>query len=445
MHHRDHPSTRPGRSAIRPAVIMATAAMILGTSAADAAAPTTRRVSIRSSGTQADDASDHVAISANGRFTVFESAAKNLVPSDTNGSRDIFVHDRRTGRTRRVSVRSNGSQGNDSSTHPDISGDGRFVAFQSEASDLVPGDTNGTSDVFVHDRRSGQTRRVSVRSNGSQGNGQSTDPAISGDGRYVAFVSRASDLVKGDTNSVDDVFVHDRLSGRTRRVSVRTSGLQADEASDLADISADGRLVAFEADATNLVAGDTNAESDIFVHDLRTGRTTRVSVRSNGAQGIGGGAENPAISASGRYVAFDSSAENLVGPDSNGEQDIFVHDRRTGRTRRVSLRSDGSQLSDFSSEPSLSANGRYVVFTSNASDLVSNDTNGQQDVFLKDRASDKVRRVSVRTGGAQADHASIGAAISDDGRFVAFESTATDLVANDTNALRDVFVRGPLR
>ena len=213
--------------------------------------------------------------------------------------------------TERVSVASNGGQADSSSVNPAVSADGRFVAFESDASNLVGGDTNGLNDIFVHDRQTGTTERVSVATGGTEANGVSYTPAISADGRFVAFYSNATNLVGGDTNGTSDVFVHDRQTGTTERVSVATGGAEANGGSSTAAISADGRFVAFHSDATNLVSGDTNGARDIFVHDRQTGTTERVSVATGGAQANSGSA-NPAISADGRFVAFYSVATNLV-------------------------------------------------------------------------------------------------------------------------------------
>ena len=256
---------------------------------------------------------------------VFYSSASNLVSGDTNGWSDIFVHDRQTGQTTRVSVASDGTQGNSASDKPSISSDGRYVAFKSTATNLVSGDTNGFIDVFVHDRQTGQTTRVSLASDSTQGNGDSYSPSISADGRYVAFRSSASNLVSGDTNGTSDIFVHDRQGGGTTRVSVASDGTQGNGDSYSPSISADGRYVAFMSAASNLVSGDTCC-SDIFVHDRQSGQTTRVSVASDGAQG-NNHSWYPSISADGRYVAFHSYASNLVSGDTNSAPDVFVHDR----------------------------------------------------------------------------------------------------------------------
>jgi archaellum component FlaF (FlaF/FlaG flagellin family) len=345
----------------------------------------TSRVSVASDGTQGNHVSWFPSVSADGRYVAFESNADNLVPSDTNNFEDIFVHDRQTGQTSRISVASDGTQGNGYSAIPAISADGRYVAFSSNADNLVSGDTNGVRDVFVHDRQTGQTSRVSVASDGTQVNNHADSPvAISADGRYVTFESRADNLVPDDTNGFQDVFVHDRQTGQTSRVSVASDGTQGNGLSSGASISSDGSYVAFFSNATNLVPGDTNNDADVFVHDRQTGQTSRVSVTSSGIQG-NSGSYWPFISADGRYVAFDSAANNLVPGDTNNIQDMFVHDRQTGQISRVSVASDGTQANDRSYAPSVSADGRYVAFVAEASNLVPGDTNGFPDVFVHDR------------------------------------------------------------
>src|SRR5881409_3649136 len=314
--------------------------------------------------------------------------------------------------TVRVSVASGGTEGDDASLGSALSADGRFVAFDSAATDLVAGDTNGVSDVFVHDRQTGTTERVSVASGGAQGNGSSGligfafPPALSADGRFIAFVSFATNLVAGDTNAANDVFVHDRLTGTTERVSVASGGTEGNDASLGFALSADGRFVAFESAATDLVAGDTNGVSDVFVHDRQTGRTERVSVASGGAQGNGnsgliGFAFPPALSADGRFIAFVSFATNLVAGDTNGATDVFVHDRLTGTTERVSVASGGTEGNDASLGPALSADGRFVAFQSDATNLVAGDTNGATDVFVHDRQTGATERMSVASSGTQ--------------------------------------------
>jgi Tol biopolymer transport system component len=407
----------------------------------------TTRVSVATGGGQANSGSFDPSISADGRYVAFVSAATNLVSGDTNGAWDIFVHDRQTGQTTRVSVATGGGQANLDSLDPSISADGRYVAFVSAATNLVSGDTNNFQDIFVHDRQTGQTTRVSVASDGTQANGHSYAPSISADGRYVAFASLASNLVSGDTNGAWDVFVHDRQTGETTRVSVASDGTQAIGFffGSSPSISADGRYVAFDSWATNLVSGDTNDKPDVFVHDRQTGQTTRVSVSSDGTQ-ANNGAIYPSISADGRYVAFESNSTNLVSGDTNSVTDIFVHDRQTGQTTRVSVSSDGTQANGgpgWSGNPSsISADGRYVAFHSYADNLVSGDTNSATDIFVHDRQTGVTTRVSIASDGTQANGFSASPSISADGRYVAFMSGATNLVSGDTNNDWDVFVHG---
>ena len=417
-------------------------------------AQVTQRVNVTSAGTQVHGFTGYPWLSADGRYVVFESFASDLVPGDTNGHQDVFVRDRLLGLTERISVGPGGVQANANCGGGGISADGRYVAFYSRASNLVTGDTNMTDDAFVRDRLLGITERVSVDSSGAQGNGSSGyfGTAISADGRYVAFGSAATNLVPGDTNVRLDVFVRDRLLGHTDRVSVDSTEAQANQDSYLPSISADGRYVAFESAATNLASGDTNGRYDVFVRDRQLGTTERVSIGSAGEQG-NSDSLNASISADGRFVAFSSYADNLVPGDTNGASDVFVHDRQTAQTERVSVGSGGAEgngntgsYSDYWHGSSISADGRYVAFESEASNLVPGDTNASADVFVRDRQSGTTERVSISSAGGQGNYASgdFGVSISADGRYVAFESIATNLVPQDTNVSPDIFVRDRL-
>jgi Tol biopolymer transport system component len=423
-------------TAIQAALLAGLALPAAGTLAAGE----TVRVSVAPDGAEGNDMSLSPSISADGRYVAFESDATNLVAGDTNRRWDIFVHDRQTRTTTRVSLASDGTQGNGGSYSPSISADGRYVAFRSRASNLVAGDTNGNWDVFVHDRQTRTTTRVSLASDGAEGNDDSYSPSISANGRYVAFHSYASNLGAGDTNGKWDVFIHDRETRTTTRVSLASDGTQGNDESWSPAISADGRYVAFESDAANLVAGDTNGKSDVFVRDRETRTTTRVSLASDGTEG-NDDSFSSSISADGRHVAFRSQASNLVAGDTNGEGDIFVHDRQTRTTTRVSLASDGTPGNGASYGPSISADGRYVAFYSRASNLVAGDTNGSWDAFVRDREARTTTRVSLTSDGTQGNGASFPSSISADGRHVAFHSNADNLVAGDTNGRNDVFVR----
>ena len=403
-------------------------------------AAVTKRVSVSSEGVEADRAGEKPAISADGRYVVFYSKATNLVPGDTNEDGDVFLRDRRTGKTVRVSVASDGKEGKGQSRDQSISADGRYIAFSSSAPDLVPDDTNGRTDVFVHDVQTGNTTRVSVSSEGEQCDLASKYPAISADARYVAFYSKASNLVPGDTNQEGDVFVHDRRTGKTTRVSVASDGTPGAVQSDNPSISGDGRYVAFQSYAGNLVPGDTNERADIFVHDRETGKTVRVSVASDGTQG-NEGSLSPSISRDGRYVVFQSYASNLVAGDTNRHCDIFLHDLNTGKTLRISVAGDGTQGDGESRQGFISADGRYVAFQSRSTNLVAGDTNGMKDVFLRDLKTGEITLVSVTSDGAQGNGDSSQAALSGDGRCVVFRSAASNLAAGDANGKSDIFVR----
>ena len=413
---------------------------------AEAASPKTKRMSISSGGAQTVTGNSlEPTTSATGRFVAFYSDATNLVGNDTNLDRDVFVRDRKKKRTRRISVRTGGGQANGDSFDPSISADGRFVAFASNATNLVGNDDNSAADIFVHDRKKKRTRRVSVKTGGAQANGESFSPSISADGRFVAFASNATNLVGNDDNSDSDVFVHDRKKKRTRRVSIKTGGAESNDGSFSPSISASGRLIAFSSRATNLIGSDGNNQSDVFVHDRRSKKTKRVSVKTGGAEASGGGSVGPAISGDGRFVAFQSNATNLVSDDV-AHTDVFVHDRKKKRTKRVSIARGGGQADDQSFSPSISANGRYIGFHSDATDIAKNDLNGVRDAFVHDRKQKRTKRVSVKTGGAEAiGGVSRDVSISGDGRFVAFRSDAENLVGNDNNGLADIFMRGPLR
>jgi Tol biopolymer transport system component len=402
----------------------------------------TTRVSVNSRGVQGNGHSYASAISADGRYVVFQSFATNLVPHDYNHHEDIFVHDRVTSATERVNVDSNGIEANDDSYGGPISTDGRFVAFFSWASNLVVGDTNNMGDIFVHDRVTGITELVSVSQNGGPGDGESFAPAISGDGRFVAFSSSSSDLVPVDMNNYYDVFVRDRQLGTTELVSSDSSGVQEDRGAYWPAISTDGMIVTFSSDSTNLVPGDTNFLLDVFVHDRSIGSTERVSIDSSGNE-ADGDSNYPSISADGQVVVFESWATNLSANDGNLERDIFVHDRASGVTDCASLDPSGSTGNDASRGPAaVSSDGRFVAFPSNASDLVPNDTNNFTDSFVRDRATGITERVSVDSSGNEGNAGGGGdGVISANGETVAFFSGSTNLVPNDTNGFVDAFVR----
>ena len=372
------------------------------------------------------------------------------------------------GSTERISVGAHGRQGNGASTGGTFatgqatSADRRFVAFASDATNLVKGDTNGLRDVFVRDRHLGRTERVSVATGGAQAHGTSSSPTISADGLYVAFELDADDLVPGDTNKYPDIFLRDRATGETERVSVGPHGRQArfscvDGCNGSFDpsISANGRFVAFSSDAINLVpgslvggCGEEFCSDNVFVRDRKKGRTELISVPYSGSNDLP--SIGPVITPDGRFVAFISAASNLVQGDTSGgcrpegagcDWDVFVRDREHGTTERVSISTKGAQANASSFLSGISDDGRLVAFESDATNLVPGDSNGTTDVFVRDRKNGTTERVSVGPNGKQANAGSHGGFVSADGRYVVFSSDATNLVPGDTNGHADIFVR----
>jgi Tol biopolymer transport system component len=418
--------------------------------AASARAQVTQRVSLASNGVQGNRDSSYGLITPDGRYVAFTSQATNLVPGDTNGSYDVFVRDRTTGITERVSVGAGGVEANGDSYLGGITPDGRYVAFGSAASNLVPGDTNGQYDGFVRDRWNHTTEIVSLSYLHLPGDGASGADGISDDGRFVVFASDATNLVPGDTNGFADVFVYDRRADTIERVSTDSNGGEAEPFFDdeyACGISGDGRYVVFASDAGNLVPGDTNGDPDIFVKDRETGVTTRVNVSTSGQEQQDYCCyewQGCSISHNGRYVGFLSGADNLVPGDTNGMIDAFVHDMRTGETERVSVSSNGVEGDDWSWTPYISDDGRYAAFPSLASNLVPPDSNGKYNIFLRDRVERTTVRIDMNSYGVPTGAASDLDGISPDGRYVVFDSRGFDMVPGDTNSAMDVFVRDRL-
>ena len=393
-------------------------------------------------------------VSGTGKLVVFQTSAQ-LVESDTDSFSDIYLWNRSTQVFQRLSVGPGGVAPDDDSGSPVISQDGKRVAFDSTATNLVANDTNDARDVFVRFLESNTTKRVSVSSSEQETEFgfDSGLPAISKTGKLIAFESYAPNLVSGDTNDFGDVFVRNLGSGTTRRVSVKSNGTQANGDSYYAAIDPLGLFVSFSSYADNLAGTDTNASSDVFVH--HNGKTTRVSVNNNGA-GANSYSEDSAVTSKCRTIdnksvcnatiAFTSGATNLASNDDNDTEDVFV--RSLGKTKRVSIDSDEHEgdLFDPSGHPSISSNGRYVAFWSDA-DLTptDNDLNGFGDVYVRDRQTATTRLVSLGPNGQAGNRLSEQPAISADGRWVAFHSTATTLdTLGADNLTFDIFLRGPL-
>ncbi len=386
--------------------------------------------------------SDFPDLSADGLYVVFSSEASNGFLADSNGLVDIWRQNRASGALERVSLNTQGQATDGASFSAVISGNGRYVAFASLATNLALGDTNGFPDVFRRDMDTDATLLVSAAPDGLPANSVSFAPAISADGRMVAFLSAATNLVGNDLNLSIDVFRRDLVTGLTILVNTAADGTQASlGAINRPSLSADGRYVAFDTAAANLTANDANNRDDVFVKDVQTGQIRRVSEGANG-EGMAGTLEGflrPSISADGRYVVFSTAAANLVAGDTNGLADVFRKDLQTGAIVRVSTDAAGTQGNGESRDAEISADGRYVSFTSWASNFVPGDLTQSADIFRRDLETGALLLISRTADGETGFGQSTNAAISGDGATLAFASTAPDLVNPDGNALQDVF------
>ncbi len=395
---------------------------------------------VSAAGTTANGNNDSINadISDDHRYVVFESDASNLVAGDINGVRDIFLKDLTTGALSIISTSSTGTRANGASQNAVISGNGRYVAFESNATNLVTGDTNNATDIFLKDLVTGTTTRLSVSSTGVQSNGGSSNATISIDGRYVAFDSGASNLVTGDTNGLSDIFRRDTTSNTTVRVSLTSGNQQGNGASFEPSITPNGRHIAFTSYANNLVANDTNLEGDVFTKDV-TGRGITLDSRGPSFQG-NALSSRPKISDDARYVVFESNATTLVNGDTNNARDIFLRDRQANVTIRVSLTQTNQQANGASFEPAISGDGKFVVFQSLASNLVPNDTNLRSDIFEKEIDTGRVNRWSVSDAGVQGNGNSFRPVNTTDSRYLVFDTEATNLYSGDTtNGNIDVY------
>ena len=419
------------------------AVVLCGIAVGPAVGDLTERVSVSTSGEQANEVcadNGGFAISADGRYVAFTADATNLVPGDTNGCRDIFVRDRLLGITERVSVGSTGEEGNARSYKVAISRDGRFVAFWSEASNLVAGDTNEWGDVLVRDRLLGTTERANVSNEGLQANLPGYLLKFSADGRYVVFSSCADNLVPGDTNGQADIFLRDLFLGTIERVTLTASGEQVSACSNGLDISADCRYIVFGTLAPNVVPGITEGPQ-IWLRDRATDNLELINLNDAGERAQFEGTSFP-ISDDGRYVAFRSSDPMLTPENHSRLTQVYVRDRSTQRTELVSVSTTGAIADDHCWDVALSADGRLVVFTSTAPDLVpgGNPYHWLQ-VFVRDRETGVTAIVSVGEGSDTLAWCEGYAAVSADGAYVLFSSSAPNLAPPDENVFPDVFTR----
>jgi len=409
---------------------------------------TTTLVSQTPSGTAGNGSSAYPSLSDDGSVIAFHSNADNLVSGDSNLQPDVFVRYLATGTTMRASSSSTGGPVNGASVFPRISGNGRFVAFQSNANNLAPPDANGRWDVYVVDLQTGVNVRASDGPPGIQGNQDSTNACLTQDGRFVAFGSLASNLVPNDTNGASDVFVRDLVTNTTVLASSTSNGVVGNLASKLPWVDGDGRYVAFESLANNLVAGDTNGVSDVFVKDLLTGEVLLASI-GLGGQPSNGGSFAPSLSRDGRFVEFESSGTNLVPGDTNARPDMFVRDLRLGVTVRVSVAANGTEANDMSggngflalAESPCTADGRFAVFLSYATNLSPGDGDVWWDVYRKDLWTGTMIRASLGANSQEIDGNCLTPSVSANGQRIAFITDDNTAVPGDTNMFADVLLR----
>jgi Tol biopolymer transport system component len=427
-----------GRLRLATVLVVLLAGATLGATPSDAAVTPSEatRVSVDSAEGQLPALSQRPAVSDDGTVIVFESFADTGLAGDSTARVKVFVRDEAAGTTNLVSITPRG--GVAEATDASVSDDGTKVAFASAANDLVPGDTNNTTDIFVRDLVAGTTQRVSSTSTGGQSNGAALEPEISGDGTVVVFSSVATNLVPGDTNGRKDIFVRDLGSGTTTRVNVGPSGVQANNTSSHASVSDDGGVVAFESLATNLVTRDTNGRADVFA---RTGTSpvTRVS-RPAGTGQANGRSAGAFVRGDGQVVVFSSVASNLVAGDTNGAEDIFRATLGTAGVTRVNLTNTDAQAGDDANHPSISDDGRLIAFDSVANNYGVSDTNGVQDVYVRDLASNTTTLASVRGPSLPGNASSFLPVLAGTAPVVVYQSNATNLADNDTNGDSDILL-----
>src|SRR5262245_43202792 len=407
--------------------------VLLALAFGSARAGVTERVSVRSDGSEGPGDDAYPAITPDGRFVAF-SGRSDLVPGGSSNLRAVFVHDRTTGALTVDSPLTGFAQ------FPFLSGDARYVAFELAR-------PSGNFSAYLRDRLTGVLELVSHALGGGIEDDDSYPTGITPDGRFVVFRSDSSDLITSDTNGVDDIFVADRTDGTITRASLAADGMEANGGSFQAAISADGRFVAFQSFATNLIPGEFPGSGGIFVRDRVAGTTERVSVASDGTSANDARSVLPAMSADGRFVAFESYATNLVAIPLVGQPNVYLHDRSTGATILVSA-ANGTAANSWSHLPSVSPDGRWVAFLSGATNLVPGDTNGLPDHFIFDRTTGGLVRASVATDGTQATGfdpniftAGGGPSALADGPVLAFATPAGNLVPGDRNGDFDTFVR----
>lgn len=398
------------------------------------------RASVSNTQAQANGNSYMVGSSPDGRYVVFDSMASNLVPGDNNGQRDVFIRDRSLGTIERVSVGPAGIESPYLNRAPSVSADGRYVSFETKGP-LLSGSSVGIFQIYRRDRVNGVTELVSASSSGLAGNSFSSRSSISADGRYVLFYSRANNLVVGDNNGVQDIFLKDMQTGALETISLGASGVRGNDHSFEAAMSSDARFISFTSMATNLTGSTIPRQRHVYLRDRQTS-TTRLLSRSATGSLANQPAYSPTLSDDGRYVVYYSKASNLTAGTGGSILQIIQHDTQSGDTVLLSRDAAGIEGDDLSYSPSISADGRFVAYTSFAKNLVDVDNNGVSDVLLWDRQNNETTIISQSESGQLGNGAAIGTpALSRSGNSIAFSTYADNLIESDTNNVADIFVR----
>ena len=382
-----------------------------------------------------------VSVSDDGRYVAFWSRATDIVPSPMCDPEFGcgYVHDRVTGETVLVTVSASGKTPNDGMESISISGDGRYVAYSTDATNLMPDDRNRAADVFVYDRETATTRLISRNPDGQPANGHSGGAVLSRDGRHAVYHSNAKDLVEGDRGGRWGVVRTDLVTGTTIVVSLRPDGRRPRDGSDAMDVSADGRIVTYRTDSDDIAPGDDNGKYDVFAYDVETGTTEVVSRAPDGSVAAGNSGSG-SISDDGRFITFVSDAPDVVPPDTLGHYDVYRLDRASGEIQRVTVGTGGDPANGWSGRPTISADGTVIAFVSEATDLGAGGVDDVIDVFVTDLADGTTEIVTRGRRGGPPNGPGEYPFISGDASVVAYQSDATNLVRRDDNHAQDVFV-----
>lgn len=407
-------------------------------------------LSINTGGTPGVSNSNRPVMSEDGRFIAYHSNSNDLSLDDDNCDRDIFLFDSQTNTTTIISrlpgspvAGSCSNLGN--SSYPSISADGRFIAFLSSNASLVVGDSNARDDVFVFDRINNTIERVSISSSGTQINSNADiEQTITANGRFVVF--SAGGNIATPSSPATQIYLRDRQNNTTTLVSKSTLGGPANGNSRNPYIDRSGSHIIYLSDATDIISGDNNGVADFVIYDIGADSSSAANLSSSNQLPTTGANERPFVTGSGRYLVFPHAANNLVANDNNSNSDLFVRDTLNNSNSRESVDSNGNETTGLNSHPRMSEDGRFVVFRGSANNLVSGDSNGQPDVFMRDRLTQTTYRFSVSASGDQANGTSAAPFISANGRYIGFSTIATNIlpISNPPGVFQVILGQNPL-